>query len=583
MGFILTRSMTELRSAVESRTGESQRQDGNQSQTHAQLRALKNLKDCIQSASMIVSDASTTLGIDQGDGGSDLGDCLPTEQGETMISYTTGRGLGPMSEDIESDDSDSETELQMDIFHALLASGKEMLQDENFNEAESHFLNCLNRTWSPGSKVSSNQMLKSKFELIKLLLETYRRQEKLEEAQSLLMDTIGLDPGLIADMLSLVETLFQKEDYPNALTCGRCALKAYRKLGPAGASGVQATLLLLIKICKAHGNQDEQRGFEAVLVQNRAALRRDSGASANRSPRQNALPGNNTTARRRSSAKLLDPGERTKPIKSQSRHKQSPELVGGGVLIKEEVVGLERFPSRRVSNTTIGTTSSGPFSDGQASPWPQSSMTTPEMADMVGLNNGAKTGMNPEAHTPQRPSLGTIPDVEGLPLPPSHFDPKPQPSSFSTGRRVQSSSASSGFGESHIEKLGEQIDRSFNVSDPLEQSPSTTTPFPFEERLRKARAEKQVHKEDLDLPRRSRLPIKNEYESETTIYSGRSKQEDEKEKLTQRRASVKTITNLRVLLGSQVGLDTSISEGAELYKKVVVVGDSKCGKSCLLT
>jgi hypothetical protein len=412
MGFILTRSMTELRSAVESRTGESQRQDGNRSQIHPQLQALKNLTDCIQSASMIVSDASTTLGIDQGDGGSDFGDWLPTEQGETMISFTTGRGLGPMSEDIESDDSDSETELQMDIFHALFASGKEMLQDENFNEAESHFLNCLNRTWSPNSKVSSNRMLKSKSELIKLLLETYRRQEKLEDAQSLLMGNIGLDPGLIADMQSLVETLFQKEDYPNALKCGWCALKAHRKLGPAGASGVEATLLLLIKICKAHGNQDKQGGFEQLLVQNRAALRRDPGASANRSPRQNALPGNNTTTRRRSSAKLLDNGERTKLIKTQSCHKQSPELVGGGVLIREEeVVGLKGFPTRRVSNTTIGTASSGPFSDGQVSPWPQSSMTTPEIADMARSDNGAKTGISPETHTPKRPSLGTIPDA----------------------------------------------------------------------------------------------------------------------------------------------------------------------------
>jgi hypothetical protein len=474
----------------------------------------------------------------------------------------------------------------MDIFHALFASGKEILQDENFNEAESHFLNCLNRTWSPNSRVSSNRMLKSKSELIKLLLETYRCQEKLEDAQSLLMGNIGLDPELIADMQSLVETLFQKEDYPNALKCGRCALKAHRKLGPAGASGVEATLLLLIKICKGHGNQDEQRGFEELLVHNRAALWRDSGASANRSPRQNALLGNNTTTRRRSSAKLLDNGERTKLIKVQSRHKQPPEFVEDGVLIREEeVVGLKGILTRRVSNTTIGTASSGPFSDGQVSPWPQSSMTTPEIADMAGSDNGAKTGMSPETHTPKRPSLDTIPDVKGLPLPPSYFEPKPQPSSFSIGRRVQSSSASSSLGEPHIEKLTEQINRSFNVSDPLEQSPSTTTPFPFEERLKKARTEKQVHEDYLNIPRRSRLPIKNEYESETTIYSGRSKQEDEKEKLTQGRASVKAMTNLRVLVGSQVSLNTSISKRAKRapYKKVVAVGDSKCGKSCLLT
>jgi tetratricopeptide (TPR) repeat protein len=100
-------------------------------------------------------------------------------------------------------------------------------------------------------------MSKPKPELINLLLITYRSQDKLDEAQSHLMDSVRSDAsniGPLSELLSLVEALFEKEDYPNALICGRRALRAYRKTGPVRAAWKETTLQLLVRGCQANGS-----------------------------------------------------------------------------------------------------------------------------------------------------------------------------------------------------------------------------------------------------------------------------------------------------------------------------------------
>jgi hypothetical protein len=95
-------------------------------------------------------------------------------------------------------------------------------------------------------------MSKPKPELINLLLITYRSQDILDEAQSHLMDSVRSDPsnlGPLSELLSLVEALSEKEDYPNALICGRRALRAYRKMGSVRAAWKKTTLLLLVRCC----------------------------------------------------------------------------------------------------------------------------------------------------------------------------------------------------------------------------------------------------------------------------------------------------------------------------------------------
>jgi hypothetical protein len=571
IAFTFRKRMTKLQSIIESRTGDSQLRDGNQPETPKQLRTLENLMDCVQSAATIVSDASTTLGVDQGRAGSDFGDCFLPPRNEAMLRWiedntiredhqdpdhsthqwreSTSIGFGPVSRDIDDSDSESESDLEEEIIHSLIAKGKQALENQNFGDAESHFFNGLNRT--KDLRVSSNRISESKSKLIQLLLKTYRMQDKLVEAKSLLIDSIHLDPfnlGLLSDILSLGEALFQNDDYPNALTCGKRALKAYRKLGAAAEK--EQTLHMLIKVCKAQGNHDDLLGFEAMLSHPRSQSCRVSLVSAAHSIRPDVQP--STPARRLSYGKTLDVGYEPRSIGVESQKTNSPEFLGsfgGG-----DFVQCAELLSPMVSNTTTETFSTGLFSDGQGSTWSPNSMTIPERVSNVPSNNRGKTRVSPMSNAPQISPSRSISDVKGLLPPPSssYFDSKPQPRNL----RVQSwSSTSSGLGEpANIDRFEKEISSSFNTSVLSEKLPSIATPFKLSTRKG----------------------------SETTSDGSCLEKESEKEMLPHRSTRQMTMPNLPSQALSRIKLNISTPQKTKIYKKVVVVGDSKCGKTPLL-
>lgn len=571
--------MAKLQLVIESRTSESQSRDGNRPRASKSLQSLKNLMRCVDSAATIVSDASTTLAIDQGRGGSEFGDFLAPERGETMTRWMTDntiheehpdpdssdhrrreptvRGASGVSVDKELDDQDydPETDLEEEMIHSLIARGRQALREGKFSHAESDFFNSLHRIKAEGSRVSLNRMSKAKSELINLLLKTYLSQDKLEEAQSHLMDAIRSDPsnlGLLSDMLSLVEALFEKEDYQNALACGRYALIAYRKLGQVGDAGKQMTLQLLIKVCKAHGNHDDQLAFEAMVSHPRshAVSRRDSLTSTDCSPR------NSTFNSSSSSGTLVELGIRPRSVRGHSQRTNSSDLLGS---IGEDILeNWAELSSSSVSTINPGASSPVLFSDGQHSPSSPNPLTTPGLADNVGRNIGRKSA---ETNTHKRHASGTISDAKVAPLPPSrgYIDSKPQPSTLSMGRRIHSwSSAGSSLGQPlNIDNFEKEVNNSFNGLDPLLQPRSHTTG--------------------------EWMPTRKEYGSETTSDSSWVEKEDEKENPQQRRARTRTMSDMGGILGSRSWIHAPTSKTGKLYKKVIVVGDSKCGKTPLLT
>ncbi|KAE9382152.1 hypothetical protein N431DRAFT_17323 [Stipitochalara longipes BDJ] len=121
----------------------------------SQLLALKNLSNCVQSAASVVSSASTSLGVEDVDhfsviNGSEFGDIFISELGETMCRWISSKSvsefegdrgesslsrrkiasnyLQPVDESTESDQSDSDTDLEIEIVHALLKRGKERFE-----------------------------------------------------------------------------------------------------------------------------------------------------------------------------------------------------------------------------------------------------------------------------------------------------------------------------------------------------------------------------------------------------------------------------------------------------------------------
>jgi hypothetical protein len=266
-----------------------------------QLIALKNLSNCIQSAASVVSSASTTLGVEHADHvsvahSSDFGGLFPSEPGETMLRWMSSNTVyefeeeptaepssrqhkvrsdypRPVEGSPEPEQSDSDTDLEMEIVQALLKRGKEKFQAKDFGAAERLFRNCLTRISSNLSMLSLHHIPRSKTEIMTLLLDVYLAKEKWDEAQSLLLEKIGIgsqdkssDNGrVLKDILTLIDVLIHKSSYAEAHLYGRRALKGYRKMGLEGVPGVESSLKALMRICHANGNWDEGDAYAEIL------------------------------------------------------------------------------------------------------------------------------------------------------------------------------------------------------------------------------------------------------------------------------------------------------------------------------
>lgn len=266
-----------------------------------QLLALKNLSNCIQSAASVVSSASTALGVEHADHvsiahSSEFGDLFPSEPGETMLRWMSSNTVygfeeeptaepssrqhkvrsdypRPVEGSPEPEQYDSDTDLEIEIVQALLKRGKEKFQAKDFGAAERLFHNCLTRISSNLSMVSLHHIPRSKTEIKTLLLDVYLAEEKWDEAQSLLLEKIGVgsrdkssDNGrVLKDILTLIDVLIHKSSYAEAHLYGRRALKGYRKMGLEGVSGVESSLKALMRICHMNGDWDEGDAYAEIL------------------------------------------------------------------------------------------------------------------------------------------------------------------------------------------------------------------------------------------------------------------------------------------------------------------------------
>lgn len=88
-----------------------------------------------------------------------------------------------------------------------------------------------------------------------------------------MMEKIALGPRginsksgpVLDDISSLVTILYAKKDYVQGHLYARQLLHGYRKLGTSGEDGVERTLILLVEICKASGNSDEEEAYSIML------------------------------------------------------------------------------------------------------------------------------------------------------------------------------------------------------------------------------------------------------------------------------------------------------------------------------
>jgi hypothetical protein len=307
---VIHRDIRRIASALSNRidTLESSVADSNKEEAkdkEIQITAMTHLRNCVRSAATIVSSASTILARDRGVEtstyyGSEFGDCFPSQTSDSTLEWISssalvtldvspptpelGRQTTPAVKVLTAQrrnavenlsESDSDSDLDSDLALALYRKGKVTFIAKDYPATERYLRNCLSRISSrkPRKEAASDSDGVTKHQVLTLLCDTCLRMEKWEDAQSFLMDKISLNPhGLkqahesaLADISQLVTILYQREDYVQGQLYARRALRGYRKLGVQGAEGVERTLILLVEICRAGGNVDEEEAYAVML------------------------------------------------------------------------------------------------------------------------------------------------------------------------------------------------------------------------------------------------------------------------------------------------------------------------------
>lgn len=255
----------------------------------AEIAAMSNLRNCVRSAATIVSSASTILTLDRDEEtetycGSDWGDVLPSQTSESTMAWLQdsvdrgqiripGSSRPPQGDD---SDSDSDSDLDLDLALGLYKKAQVKYQSTDYQGAEPLLRNCLSRLMpmtEQGRTRPRKSDLPSAHEVLSLFCQTCIGLEKWEDAATAMIDKIALSPhGLeskdeaaLKDISTLVMVLYAKKDYVQGHLYGRKLLRGYRKLGPSGEEGVERSLTLLVAICKASGNTDEEQAYSIML------------------------------------------------------------------------------------------------------------------------------------------------------------------------------------------------------------------------------------------------------------------------------------------------------------------------------
>ncbi|KAI8650483.1 Helo-like-N domain-containing protein [Fusarium keratoplasticum] len=253
----------------------------------AEIAAMSNLRNCVRSAATIVSSASTILTLDRDEEtetycGSDWGDVLPSQTSESTMAWlqdSVDRGqirIPGSSRPPQGDDSDSDSDLDLDLALGLYKKAQVKYQSTDYQGAEPLLRNCLSRLMpmtEQGRTRPRKSDLPSAHEVLSLFCQTCIGLEKWEDAATAMIDKIALSPhGLegkdeaaLKDISTLVMVLYAKKDYVQGHLYGRKLLRGYRKLGPSGEDGVERSLTLLVAICKASGNTDEEQAYSIML------------------------------------------------------------------------------------------------------------------------------------------------------------------------------------------------------------------------------------------------------------------------------------------------------------------------------
>ena len=272
----------------------------NDQDIYEELTSMSNLRECVRAAADVVSIASSTLTVDVSDKksikhGSDFGDLFVQDTNETMMRWMSSNTvyeyeeMSPLPDPSETSTgdarteypSDSDSDLESDIFKALFNSAKKLMEEGDLIGAERKLCNCLARLNGNASTYSLRSAAMneiSKAELLERLIEVYCLLRSWTKAKTTMLEKLSVterrvgkkDELYLTDLLKLAEIMMQNREYVEAHLQGRRSLRGFKKLGESGFDGYEKSLVFLIHLCNAEDKADEEEAYAALLGSHRA-------------------------------------------------------------------------------------------------------------------------------------------------------------------------------------------------------------------------------------------------------------------------------------------------------------------------
>lgn len=268
-------------------------------QVEGELKAMSNLKECVQSAIDIVSTTSSTFSVETNEKlsvkyGSDFGDIFTRDTNELMSRWISSNTVyeyedigsplsnasdaGPVHATIEYQ-SDSDSDIENEMIRSLFNEGRKRKDQGDIAGAVRHFRNCLTRFSSNSSFASlpAPQTLStcgvSIVDLLDILTESYCSLGSWSKAKSTMAEKLSItecqvgkkDERYLWDTMKLAEIMAKNKEYVEAHLQGRKSLRGFKKLGKNGYEGYAKCLNFLVNLCKDEGKADEEDAYADLL------------------------------------------------------------------------------------------------------------------------------------------------------------------------------------------------------------------------------------------------------------------------------------------------------------------------------
>lgn len=254
-----------------------------------ELEAMKNLRDCVQSAAEVASSASTALNVDIGESFSNFGDIFPNRSDQRVVAWIQsnptqnyedvgdGTPLFPdesnTNETSTGHQSDNDSDIEAEMLSVLFNDGKKRKEQGDLAGAASRFKNCLALITRDHNSASGESTV-SRDNILGHLAQIYCMQECWSDAKCAMQQKLSnIEQRLgtkheryLWNTLELATILMSNGEHDESRLLARRSLRGFKKLRTPGYRGYDLALRLLIEICRGDDRADEKEGYTALLT-----------------------------------------------------------------------------------------------------------------------------------------------------------------------------------------------------------------------------------------------------------------------------------------------------------------------------